>query len=56
MLEVKLIANCGGYRQGKEVRACEDRTLVQRFGSGALRSPAAGASGEKNPRHSDTPT
>lgn len=47
MLEVKLAANCGRYRQGKEVHACEGRTLVQRFGSGALMSPAAGASGEK---------
>lgn len=56
MLEVKLIANCGGYRQGKEVRVCEGRTLVQRFGSEALRSPAARASGEKNPQHSDIPT
>lgn len=41
MLEVKLTANCGRYRQGKEVHAYEGRTLVQRFGSGA------GASGEK---------
>lgn len=47
MLVVKLTADCGGCRQGKGVCACEGRTLVQRFGSGALRSPAAGASGKK---------
>lgn len=48
MLEVKLTANCGRYRQGKEVHACEGRTLVQRFGSGVSGPLLLGPLGRRN--------
>lgn len=45
MLKVKLNYQVWRMQAGKGVHACQGRTRVQRFGSGALRAPAGGTWG-----------